>query len=125
MGVQANLRVSSEKGLFPKFSGFPRNPLEKAKKAEKERKRPILADFQEGRQTPLKPTFVTPPSAAAQLKSVSTKTLLLLELLKCGQSNLVDCAERPEFGLVSRGLGGFCSFCPGKLQHTNQSQNVP
>ena len=46
MGVQANLRISEEKGLFPPFSGFPRcssHLLEKGKK------RPILADFQEGR----------------------------------------------------------------------------
>ena len=37
---------------FPPFSGFPRcslHPPEKGKKAEKGRKRPKKADFQEGR----------------------------------------------------------------------------
>ena len=46
------LRKSEEKGLFPPFLDFPGalQPLRKrAKKAEKGRKRPISADFREGR----------------------------------------------------------------------------
>ena len=46
MGFEANARISEEKGLLPPFSGFPRCSSEKA---EKGRKRLILADFQEGR----------------------------------------------------------------------------
>ena len=44
--------MSEEKGLFPPFSGFSRcssGPPKRAKKAEKGRKRPISADFREGR----------------------------------------------------------------------------
>ena len=52
MGVQGNLRISEGKVLFPPFSGFPgalQALRKRAKKAEKGRKRPISADFREGR----------------------------------------------------------------------------
>ena len=73
MGVQGNPRVSEEKGLLPPFSGFSQvlfGPSGKGrkgqKKGEKGRFRPISGT---GDQTPLKPPFVTPPFAAAQLGS--------------------------------------------------------
>ena len=51
MGVSGNPRISEEKDLFPPISSdFPgalQGPPEK--KAEKGRKRPISADFWEGR----------------------------------------------------------------------------
>ena len=71
-GFKQNLRISEEKGLFPPISsGFPRCSFvpcgkgrKRQKKGEKGRFRPISG---KGGQTPLKPPFVTPPFAAAQL----------------------------------------------------------
>ena len=45
MGVQANQRMSEEKGLFPPFSGFPRRSSGTLEKGEKGRNGQIKADF--------------------------------------------------------------------------------
>ena len=71
MGVQGNPRISEEKGLFPPLSGFSRCSSGLPDKGEKGRKMAKKADFGRfpGRAArhPLKPPFVTPPFAAAQL----------------------------------------------------------
>ena len=67
MGVETNLRISEAKGLLPP-SAFPRCSSQPAEKVGKGRKRPISVPMsRKGSQTPLKPPFVTPPFAAAQL----------------------------------------------------------
>ena len=45
MGVQANQRISEEKGLLPPFSGFPRCSSGPPEKGEKGRKQAKKADF--------------------------------------------------------------------------------
>ena len=64
MGVQANLRISEEKGLFPPFSGFSRCSSHPPEKSEKRQKKGEKCRFwpisRQGGQTPLKPPFVTP-----------------------------------------------------------------
>ena len=45
MGVQANPRISEEKGLFPPFSGFSRCSSAPPEKGKKGRKRAKKADF--------------------------------------------------------------------------------
>ena len=45
MGVEANLRISEEKGPFPPFSGFSRCSSHPPEKGEKGRKRAKKADF--------------------------------------------------------------------------------
>ena len=49
--------------------------LEKAMKAEIRRAKPIWPISKKGGQTPLKPPFVTPPFAAAQLPMYKMKSL--------------------------------------------------
>ena len=53
MGVEGDPRISEEEGLFPQISSdFPgalQALRKRARKAEKGRKRPISADFREGR----------------------------------------------------------------------------
>ena len=45
MGVEANLRISEEKGLFPLFSGFSRCSSHPPEKGGKGRKGAKKADF--------------------------------------------------------------------------------
>ena len=72
MRARGNLRASEEKGLCLAFSGFPTSfsgPAEESEKAEKG----LISS--KGGKTPLKPPFVTPTCAAAQMLLLPTQAV--------------------------------------------------
>ena len=88
MGVQANQRISEEKGLFPPFSGFSRCRLGPPEKGEKGRKWAKKADFGRfpGRESrhPLSPHLLHPHMRHPESKTSGNDHLLTLVMLLGG-----------------------------------------
>ena len=102
--------------FYTRFSRFPRCSSPPPEKGEKGRKRAKRPTSRNGGQTPLKPPFVTPPFAAAQIKAQKFRgkfRSVFREKIRSSKEILLA-----KFTLQTLGVKSLCLNCETKTLPT-------